>query len=254
MGTIYARQQGLPDAVADAIREAYLPRGEGDALPETQVGVCLALADKLDTIVAAWATGKKPTGSKDPFMVRRNTLGVLRILRERELDLGFDRLLRCAVDQLPASLREEGQVEELTHYFRDRLEVMAIKDEGRRHDLARAALVAGGDPSNVVDFWLRVDALEELAADERFGPLCELVERTKTITAKNGADVDPADVETERLEHAAEKALHDAVEGCRAEVRGAIAERRYVDAGRAYVGALAEVVHTFFEPAPKGCS
>ena len=73
-------------------------------------------------------------------------------------------------------------------------------------------LRAGREPSNVVDFWLRLDALEELAQDERFKPLCELVDRTKTITEKNGADVDPGDVDTSRLEHDAEKALHAANE------------------------------------------
>lgn len=252
MGAIYAGLQGQPEEVAVAIREHYLPRGETDELPQSKVGICLAVADKLDTIVAAWATGKRPTGSKDPFMVRRGAIGVLRILRERGLDCGYARLVRAALAQLPEALRQEAAEGELVAYFRDRLEVMAIKDAGRRHDLVRAALDAGRDPTNVVDFWERLDALDALAADERFGPLCELVERTQTITEKNGAGVDPADVDRSRLDHPAERALFEAIEGCRADVRRAIEERRYVDAGRRYVEALAGVTHTFFEPAPAG--
>jgi glycyl-tRNA synthetase beta chain len=259
MGAIYARQQGQPDEVAEAIAEAYLPRGEGDELPQTKPGICLALADKLDTIACAWATGKKPTGSGDPFMVRRNALGVLRILRERQLDLGYERLVRAAVAQLPEALRkdEAALVDEVLAFFAARLEQLATGPankggEGRDKDLTRKVLRSGRDSSNVVDFWLRLDALEELAADARFKPLCELVDRTKTITEKNGADVDPADVDPSRFEHDAEKALHAAIEGCRDGLTAAIDERRYGDAGRAYVDALAEVTHTFFEPAPVG--
>ncbi|RMG11984.1 MAG: glycine--tRNA ligase subunit beta [Planctomycetota bacterium] len=254
MGAIYAREQ-WPDEVAEAIREAYLPRGEGDALPETRAGICLAIADKLDTIVCAWATGKKPTGSGDPFAVRRSALGILRILRARELDLGLRPLISAAVDQLPGELRREGLADEVEAFFRDRLRVLAgdpRKGEGRDKRLVAKVLASGRDPSNVVDFWRRLDALETLARDERFGPLCELVDRTRTITQKNGADVDPEDVDVSRLEHPAEKALHEAIAGCRADIRAAIEEGRYVDAGRRYVDALAEVTHTFFEPAPTG--
>jgi len=256
MGAIYARLQGYPDEVAEGIREAYLPRGEGDDLPVSQVGMALSLADKLDTVACAWATGKKPTGSKDPFMVRRFVLGVLRILREGNLDLGFGRLLDTAVRLLPVELRSAGKhdqlLEELSDYFQGRLKVMATKDEGRDHTLTSMTLQAGSDPTNVVDFWLRLDALGELALHAQFQRLCELVQRTKNITEKNGAGVDPGDVDVERLEHPAEKALHEAIESCRGSVRTAIAERRYVEAGKTYVDALAQVTHEFFEPAPIG--
>lgn len=256
MGEIYARQQGQPEEVAVAIREHYLPRGEGDDLPASQVGICLAVADKLDTIVSAWVTGNAPTGSGDPFMVRRNALGILRILREREIDMGLDRLVDTAYDQIHGVVKKVSIKEEvktfIKTFFRDRLEVMATKSEQRDHLQTRACLSSGRDASNVLDFWRRLDALGELASDERFAKLCELVDRTRTITAKNGPDVDPDDVDASRLEHEAEKALAAAYEGCRDEIRTAIEEGRYVDAGRRYVEDLAEVTHTFFEPAPTG--
>ena len=251
MGAIYARLQDLHEEVAQAIREAYLPRGEGDALPASRVGICLALADKVDTIVAAFATGRGPTGSKDPFMVRRNVLGVLRILRERELDLGYGRLLDRAIGQLPSGLKKDGLREEIGSYFRDRQEVLA-REAGFHHQLIRAALSSGVDPTNVLDLWTRLRALQALAADPRFARLCELVERSRNITAKNGPEVDPQDVAVERLTHPAEQGLHQAIQGCRQKVQAAIAGRQYEQAGRLYVEALAEVTHTFFEPAPRG--
>jgi len=251
MGAIYAREEEKHPDVCVAIREAYLPRGEGDALPETRCGTSLAVADKLDTIVCAFATGRKPTGSKDPFMVRRNTLGVLRILRERELDLGYAGLVEKAVALLPEGLGSDSVAAEVDAYFRGRLRQLA-RDETKAPDLVEAALEAGRDPTSVHDFWTRLAALRALAEDERFPRLRELVERSKNITDKNGPDVDPADVAPERLEHPAERALHEAVAGCRDAVRAAIVERRYVEAGRTYVDALADVTHTFFEPAPEG--
>lgn len=251
IGTIYARLQGENEEVAAAIEEAYLPRGDGDALPQSPIGTCLALADKLDTVVCAWATGRKPTGSKDPFMVRRNVLGILRILGERKLDCGYAGLVRTAVSGLPKELRDETLAAEVIDYMRDRLEVLG-KDAGYPIQHVRAVLPTGRDPSNVLDVWVRLEALKSLAAHPRFDALCTLVERCRNITEKNGPTVDPDDVDTARLDHPAEKALHEAIEGCRPEVATLIASRDYADAGATYVEALADVVHTFFEPAPTG--
>ncbi|MCW8140964.1 MAG: glycine--tRNA ligase subunit beta, partial [Planctomycetota bacterium] len=256
MGSIYARLQGQPAAVADAIREAYLPRSEGGPLPASQVGICLSVADKLDTIACAWATGRAPTGSKDPFMVRRSVLGVLRILRERGVDGGYAPLVRTAIAQLPASLGADAAALEaaILDYFRQRLEVLMVEADRERHpvDLVRAVLGSGADPTNVVDAWARLEALVTLAGDARFKRLFELVERTRNITAKSGEGVDPQDVDEASLEHPAEQVLHAALGGCREQVTALVAQRRYVDAGTLYAERLAEVVHTFFEPAPRG--
>lgn len=254
MGAIYAQLQGQPDEVAQAIREAYLPRGEGGVLPRTNVGAALALADKLDTIVCAWATDRKPTGSKDPFMVRRSVVGVLRILRERGLDFPYAPLVRAAISELPKERQAPGLEKEILTYFRERLEQQATDKDGPAHraDFVRAVLDSGAEPTNVVDFWARLEALVELAKDERFGALFALVERTKTITDRNGKDVKPDDVDVAALEHPAEEALHQALQQARGPVRTFVDARRYVEAGRLYAERLADVVHTFFEPAPKG--
>lgn len=253
MGTIYARLQGQPAAVADGIREAYLPRNDGGPLPDTQVGICLSIADKLDTIACAYATGRAPTGSKDPFMVRRSVLGVLRIMRERKLDAGYASLVHAAVEQLPKELVKDAQQLETSvlDYFRQRLEVL-MTEAGHRVDLARAVLSSGADATNVLDAWGRIEALAGLSTDAGFERLFQLVERTKNITTKSGEGVDPQDVDAGSLEHPAERALHAALAGCREQVRAHVDARRYVDAGKVYADALAEVVHTFFEPAPRG--
>lgn len=253
MGTIYARLQGQPDAVADAIREAYLPRAEGGPLPETKVGICLSIADKLDTIACAWATGRAPTGSKDPFMVRRSVLGVLRILRERELDAAYAPLVRAAIEQLPADVAGDRAALEaaVLDYFRQRLEVLMV-DAGHPVDFVRAVLGSGADPTNVLDAWARLAALETLAGDPGFKRLFELVERTKNITTKSGEGVAPGDVDPASLEHPAERALHEALLSCREQVQALVGQRRYAEAGKLYAERLAEVVHTFFEPAPRG--
>jgi glycyl-tRNA synthetase beta chain len=253
MGTIYARLQGQPAAVADAIREAYLPRNEGGPLPESQVGICLSVADKLDTIACAWATGRAPTGSKDPFMVRRSVISVLRILRERRIDGAYADLVRAAIAQLPEPFAAEARKHEgaILDYLRQRLEVL-MTDEEHRVDLVRAVLSSGAEPTNVVDAWARLEALEALSKDAGFGRLFALVERTKNITTKSGEGVSPDDVDRATLEHPAERALHAALEGSREQVTSLIGQRRYAEAGRAYADALADIVHTFFEPAPKG--
>lgn len=110
MGAIYARAQGEPEAVAQAIDEHYRPRFAGDALPQTAAGACVALADKLEILSGLFGAGERPSGDKDPYALRRNALGVLRILAERGLPLGLRQLVALAFDafdpaRLPAGFK-----------------------------------------------------------------------------------------------------------------------------------------------------
>jgi glycyl-tRNA synthetase beta chain len=117
MGGIYARAQGEPEAVAQAIEEHYRPRFAGDALPASAAGACLALADKLETLAGLFGAGERPSGDRDPFALRRNALGVLRILEERALPLELQALVALAFDafdaeRLPPGFRRcEAEVE-----------------------------------------------------------------------------------------------------------------------------------------------
>jgi glycyl-tRNA synthetase beta chain len=147
MGGYYARAQGLPDASADAIRDHYKPVGPSDSVPTAPVSVAVALADKLDTLVGFFAIDEKPTGSKDPYALRRAALGVIRLI----LDNGSR-----------FNLRRWADVSLLT-FFADRLKVL-LRDQGKRHDLVDAVFALGDDDLvRIVD---RVEALDAFLKTE----------------------------------------------------------------------------------------
>jgi len=145
MGGYYARAEGLPDAVADAIRDHYKPVGQGDEVPTAPVTVALALADKLDTLRSFFAIDEKPTGSKDPFALRRAALGIIRLITDNGLRFGV----------------AEG---DLLDFFADRLKVQQ-KEAGVRHDLIDAVFALGGE-DDLVRLLARVHALQAFVATD----------------------------------------------------------------------------------------
>ena len=147
MGGYYAQAEGLSADVAAAIRDHYKPQGPGDALPEGPVGAALALADKLDSLTGFFGIDEKPTGSRDPYALRRSALGVIRIVLERGIRLPLRDL---AGDDLVA-------------FFADRLKVL-LRDQGRRHDLVDAVFALGDD--DLVRIVARVEALDGFLTTE----------------------------------------------------------------------------------------
>ncbi|MDB5440413.1 MAG: glycine--tRNA ligase subunit beta, partial [Caulobacteraceae bacterium] len=147
MGGYYARAAGLDGATADAIRDHYRPQGPSDAVPTAPLSLAVALADKLDTLRGFFAIDEKPTGSKDPYALRRAALGVIRIVLENQLRMP---LSQFAGGDLPA-------------FFADRLKVL-LKDQGKRHDLVDAVFALGDD--DLVRIVARVDALSSFLASE----------------------------------------------------------------------------------------
>ncbi len=145
MGGYYARAEGLPDSVADAIRDHYKPVGQGDEVPTAPVTVALALADKLDTLRSFFAIDEKPTGSKDPFALRRAALGIIRLITDNGLRFGV----------------AEG---DLLDFFADRLKVQQ-KEAGVRHDLIDAVFALGGE-DDLVRLLARVHALQAFVATD----------------------------------------------------------------------------------------
>jgi glycyl-tRNA synthetase beta chain len=149
MGRYYAQKQGEPQAVADAIRDHYKPQGPSDAVPSEPVSIAVALADKLDTLVGFWAIDEKPTGSKDPFALRRAALGVVRIVLENNVRL---------------ALTKDTQVNaDLLSFFADRLK-QYLRDQGKRHDLIDAVFALGED--DLVAITNRVDALQSFLSSD----------------------------------------------------------------------------------------
>jgi glycyl-tRNA synthetase beta chain len=153
MGRYYASAQGEDASVAAAIEEHYKPQGPGDRIPTDPTSIAAALADKLDTLVGFWAIDEKPTGSKDPYALRRAALGVIRIVLENELRLPLHGVMAGLVPAIHA--RREGVdarnksghdvVADLLEFFVDRLKVY-LRDKGARHDLIDAALGALPSP------------------------------------------------------------------------------------------------------------
>jgi glycyl-tRNA synthetase beta chain len=163
MGGYYARAEGLPDAVADAIRDHYKPVGQGDEVPTAPVTVAVSLADKLDTLRGFFGIDEKPTGSKDPFALRRAALGVIRLITENGLRM------RAA----------EG---ELLAFFADRLKVQQ-REAGVRHDLIDAVFALGGE-DDLVRLLARVHALQAFVGTEDGANLLAGYKRAANILRK----------------------------------------------------------------------
>ncbi|MEJ2518705.1 MAG: glycine--tRNA ligase subunit beta, partial [Methyloceanibacter sp.] len=154
MGRYYALDQNERPAVANAIADHYKPVGPMDDVPTEPVSIALALADKLDTLVGFWAIDEKPTGSKDPYALRRAALGVIRIVLENDVRLPL-------LMQIPAQLPSDGASNEetarnLLDFFADRLKIY-LRDQGARHDLVDAVFALGGD--DLLMIVRRVEAL-----------------------------------------------------------------------------------------------
>lgn len=156
IGRYYALNDGEAPEVANAIAEHYSPVGPGDACPTAPTSVAVSLADKLDTLVGFWTIDEKPTGSKDPFALRRAALGVIRLIIENNLRLPMNKVFALAGGEKVA--------DDLLGFFADRLKVH-LKGEGVRHDLIDAVFALGGE-DDLVRLLARVDALSALVATD----------------------------------------------------------------------------------------
>jgi len=201
MGREYAAKNGERQGVADAIFEHYLPRFSGDILPETVVGRLISIADKIDTIVGCFAVGIQPTGSQDPYALRRQALGICHIVLEAKLDFSLTNLIKKAYSlyegKIKARLSLEETVVEVQNFFQQRLKNICA-DRGFSYDVVDAVLASGYDRFN--DTLLRAEALTNLRSQEIFGKLLMAFNRVASL-AKNatGREVSP-DVFTEEVE------------------------------------------------------
>jgi len=167
MGGYYARAFGLDGEIADAVRDHYKPQGPSDAVPTAPVSIAVALADKLDTLVGFFAIDEKPTGSKDPYALRRAALGVIRIILENAKSFPLTNILAFAAmcqSSMPPSYPIANELAlsgaslpDLVPFFADRLKV-TLKDQGKRHDLVDAVFALGDD--DLARIVARVEALD----------------------------------------------------------------------------------------------
>lgn len=257
IGGYYARAAGEPAAVADAIAEHYRPRGAGDRVPETEAGAILAIADKLDHVAGAFVADKAPSGSEDPYGVRRAANGVVRILIERQAHLDLRDATMEATSRFFASAPELPQaviMKKLGEFWRGRIEA-ALEERGVAYDAREAALdaqirldgSAAGRPGWIdpFDCLRRAQVLAAFRGDRRFEPLVVLFKRVANIL-KASTEPLPASLDRVRLVEPPEQALAVALDDARTRTVP-LWERRDYDAILPALLELESPIHSFFE-------
>jgi glycyl-tRNA synthetase beta chain len=218
MGTYYARHDGEHDEVALAASEHYQPRFAGDALPTSNTGTAVALADKLETLLGIWSIGLQPTGDKDPFALRRHALGVLRMLIEKRLNLGLGELLRAAAGVFAGRPDFKDPSVELNSFMLDRLRGI-LRERGFSPNEIEA--VVAQNPDRLDDIVQRLEAVQAFAALPESASLAAANKRITNILKKTEAA--PGQVDPALLQEPAERALAAAVERVRPQVDAAFA-------------------------------
>ena len=271
MGTYYALADGEDPEVAMAIREHYQPRGAGDELPTTGTGTALAIADKLDTLAAIFAIGEKPTGTKDPFGLRRAAIGVVRIAIEKRLELDLPRLLARAVSLVREDLEKsaaaagkpapplaaEGVATEVYDYVLERLRAYYLERaeasaEAPAPGAAHASIttemfdaVLATRPASPLDFDARLKSLSAFLTMPEAASLTAANKRVANILRKAGESA-PAQVDVGMLQAHAEQRLFEALRERRAGVSAATARKDYA-ASLTLLAQLRPAVDAFFD-------
>jgi len=270
MGRYYAALDGEPSEVAAAIEEQYLPRFAGDALPGTPTGTTLSLADKIDTLVGIFAVGQKPSGTKDPFGLRRAALGVLRILLDKRIDLDLNEVIASTVELVrtdmlavaaAAGATKEGVSGDVTLTFRQPEGIDPVAGEVYDYmmERLRAVYLEGGTgvttemfdavlakrPASPLDFDARLKALVDFLSLPDAASLAAANKRIANILRK-AADEVPPRVDPSLLQHTAERKLAAEVEGLREQVEAQIADRQY-EAALRKLSTLRPHVDAFFD-------
>lgn len=252
MGRYYARHEKLPEAVADAIADHYKPLGPNDTCPSAPVSAAVALADKIDTLTGFFAVDEKPTGSKDPFALRRAALGIIRLILENKLRLKLRDVLALSYAGYDGvkgfeKAAPKAVINDLMDFFADRLKV-ALKEQGTRHDLITAVFALGNE-DDLTRLLARVDALKALVDSTDGANLLAGYKRAANILRieekKDGAAHDGA-VDAAWLKQDEEKALNTALTEANAQVTAAIGKEDFGAAMKALAG-LRAPVDAFFD-------
>jgi glycyl-tRNA synthetase beta chain len=261
MGEKYALAGGETSAIATAIREHYQPRTAEDQLPQTLTGQIVAIADRLDTLVCIFGIGLLPTGSSDPFALRRAANAIVNIIWSADLALNLTQLLKEAVQSFGETFQKQDQQETLLHQLQDfllqRIRTLLQEEQGIDYDLVNAVL--GNDPeytqralTDVLDVRSRAQFLQQLRADGRLSQIYETVNRATRLAKQGELDktsLDPTTVvQPDAFEQSSEGAFYQALLDLLPQTRTASAQRDY---GLLVLGLrdIAPTVSTFFDGA-----
>lgn len=242
MGYHYALNDGEDQDVALAQNEQYMPRFAGDELPTTGPGIAVAIADRLDTLVGLFGINQPPTGSKDPFALRRAALGVLRILVERELDLDLRELLSIAANSHSNLKVTEGLEDSVLDFMLERFRAW-YEEEGIPAEVFLSVLAVR--PTKPLDFNKRVKAVNHFRSLAEADALAAANKRVSNILTKQNAG-DNENVAEELLQDAAEKQLFSALSALQSAVETAVAEGNYQQVLESLAGLRADV-DSFFD-------
>jgi glycyl-tRNA synthetase beta chain len=251
MGRYYARNEGLSEAVADAIADHYKPLGPNDLCPKAPVSVAVALAEKIDSLVGFFTIDERPTGSKDPFALRRAALGIIRLILENKLRLGLRAVLEQSYKNYALGNAPHADIGAvvglLMDFFADRMKV-ALKEQGVRHDLV-SAVFALGDEDDLTRLIARVDALKGFVESADGANLLTAYKRAANIVrieekkdnARYDGGIDPSVLVEEQ-----EKALNATLSKVSESARAAIAREDFTGAMSA-MAQLRAPVDAFFD-------
>jgi glycyl-tRNA synthetase beta chain len=247
MGYYYARHDREPLSVAEATRDHYAPRGPADSAPAAPVSIVVALADKLDQLAGFFAIGEIPTGSGDPYALRRAALGIIRIVRERDLRLGLDDVLQDAATPFSRVKPPIETAAEVFAFLVERLRV-ALREQGQRHDTLASVFAAGGeDDLNLLV--RRADAVAGMLASPTGMNLLVGYRRAANILRierqRDGRDHDGPVID-DRLVSPQEQALASALPVSRARIEAALRAESFDGAIEA-LAALREPIDAFFD-------
>ena len=242
MGRAYARLANEDAAVAEAIYEHYLPTHAGGALPSDTVGALVSIGDKLDTVVGCFGVGQIPTGTADPFALRRQALGIIRIILEKDLALSLSDLIEQALDGLDGKLTEpnEQTYQAVLDFFKVRLQHFLIGQE-HPQDVVDAVLAYHLDP--LVETVGKINSLATFKEREVFEPLVGTVKRVVNIL-KEPVDLP---VDSGRLLSQAEKDLYKALTVCEQKIQNPLEKRDYIGVLEQLSGLKAPIDHFFDE-------
>lgn len=248
MGRYYATAQGEDASVAIAIEEHYKPQGPSDNVPTDPVAVSVALAEKLDLLAGFWAIDEKPTGSKDPYALRRAALGVIRIVLDNSHRIRLGDAVRSALGLIDVDVADEDAlVGDLLSFFGDRLKVH-LKDEGARHDLIDAVFALDGQ-DDLLMVVKRVEALGSfVSSDDGANLLAGYKRAVNILKAEEKKDGVPVTgrPHSDHFQEQAEIDLAAAIDAARAEAAGAVAGENFEGAMEA-LSKLRAPVDRFFE-------
>ena len=252
MGKYYAEAQDEDGAIAHACEDHYSPKGPDDLVPGDPVSIAVALADKIDTLVGFWTVGERPTGSKDPFALRRAALGVIRIVLSNNLKMPLGRWIHVAhgghkMSESGVSKRSEKVTPDLLSFFADRLKVQ-LRDQGARHDLVDAVFALEGQ-DDLLLIVRRVEALGKFLDTEDGKNLLAGYKRATNIIRieekKDNREYTGAP-DPKRYQLPEEKALSAAIDAAKGEARRAVAKEDFAAAMHA-MAKLRPFVDAFFD-------